>query len=162
MSKWLFAIVLATLAAPSLSLGAPQEPADAATVRAVQAIAAEFDRASRDRDLNAFLALFEENAVAIPPGAPPLVGKTAIAEWAKAVFGAFAIQGTHEPIESVVQGSLVICRGKATGQLVPTSGEEPVPFDNSYLHVYRRQPDGSLRYWWGAFNADAPPPAVSE
>ena len=162
MSKRLAILVLAAAALPSGSWEASQEHSDETTPRAVQIIAAEFDRAARERDLEAWLGLFAEDAVVMPAGEPPIVGKAAIVEWGRQVFDAFTIQAVHTPIESRVQGTLVISRGKAKGRMVPRREGDAVPFDNTYLHIYRRQPDGSLRYWWGAFNADGVAPADPE
>jgi hypothetical protein len=47
-------------------------------------------------------------------------------------------------------GDAVVIRGTAVGELVPKSGAAVVHVDSWFMQIYRRQADGSLRFWRGA------------
>lgn len=139
---------------------APPIRADAAAA-AVQRLLAIQDSVANAQDLQGFMQLIAEDAVFLPPGDPPLTGKSAIREWYEGLFQTFELQIRHFPGAVEVMGPVVIHRGSARGTLIPRAGGEPIPFDNKYLFVLQARPDGSLEHWRVMFNANPPPPSSS-
>ena len=110
---------------------------------------ATYDEANNRGNLDGLMVIFADDAIMMGDG-PEIVGKTAIRE----VIGGWVSAGcsvTHKPTETESYGAVVISRGNATGTCRDGSS-----FDNKYLHVYQRQPDGSLRYRRGAANTNRP------
>ena len=70
--------------------------------------------------------------------------------------------GVH-PLETYAIGDLVVARGVAGGTARPKAGGLAITMNNKFLMLFRRQPDGCLKVWRVAFNANlppAPPPAA--
>ena len=128
--------------------------AAAADEEAVKQLVAEFNRCAREKDLEAFLSHSVEDAVALAPGEPAVVGKEALRSWYKGFYVAFDIAMVHRPIETHSFGDVVIARGDATGSIRSVSGGEPMQVDNKYLFILKRQGDGSLKVWRAMFNAN--------
>lgn len=97
----------------------------------------------------------------LAPDQPAVVGKEAVREYYRAFYGAFTIEMRHEPVETHAVGDLVVNRGDGHGTVTPKAGGQPMPFNNKYLMVFRRQADGSLKVWRAAFNSNVPPVPLS-
>ena len=108
---------------------------------------AAYDAANNRGDLDGLMVIFANDAIMMGDG-PEIVGKNAI----RTVIGGWISAGcrvAHQPTETKSFGGIVVSRGNATGTCTDGSS-----FDNKYLHVYQRQPDGSFRYWRGAANTN--------
>jgi ketosteroid isomerase-like protein len=128
----------------------------AADEEAVRTLVVEFDRCAREKDLEKFLSHSVEDVIALAPGEPAVVGKKALRTWYKGFYAAFDVAMVHRPIETTSFGGVVIARGNAVGTIRSVSGGEPIPVDNKYLFVLKRQADGSLKVWRAMFNANGP------
>jgi ketosteroid isomerase-like protein len=141
---------------------APQVgPASAADVAAVARTVATFDSCARTGALDVFMGYVADDAEALFPDMPAIVGKQALRAFYGSYYGGFRIDGHHAPIETETIGDLVINRGEVHGTVTPKAGGQPMPVGNKYLMIFRRQPDGSLKVWRAAANSNAPatPPA---
>lgn len=125
---------------------------------AVARMLVSLDRIAAEEDLEELLSYVADDAVLMPPDEPAVIGVQAIAAWYRNAYDQVDFEMTHEPLEVDAAGDLIIHRGNATGTMTPASGGEPIRFDNKYLMVIRRQPDGSLQVWRVCFNRNAPPP----
>ena len=129
------------------------------TERAVVNLLANIDAATRTGDVELSLRCVTDDAINMPPDQPAVVGKDALRSWWQQFQGAFAVDMTHEPVETVDAGEFVIHRGNVTGTLTLKEGDEPVRLNNKYLWVLRKEADGGLKIWRGAFNSNVPPNA---
>jgi ketosteroid isomerase-like protein len=121
---------------------------------AVARLLATLDRIQAEADLQEFLPLLRDDAVFMPPDEPAVVGRQAIGEWYRNLYDAGQIDITHEPLEIDAFADVIICRGNARGTLTPKNGGEPIPFDNKFLMVLEKRPDGSLQIWRAMFNSN--------
>ena len=151
-------VAACTRSAPQVGL------ASAADVAAVARTVAIFDSCARTGALDVFMGYVAEDAVALFPDMPAIVGKEALRAFYGSYYSGFKIDGHHAPIETQTIGDLVINRGEVHGTVTPKAGGQPMPIDNKYLMIFRRQGDGSLRIWRAAANQNAPaaPPAQSK
>jgi ketosteroid isomerase-like protein len=141
---------------------APQlAPASAADVAAVARTVATFDSCARTGALDVFMGYSADDIVALMPDQPAMVGKEAVREFYRDFYGSFDVEMQHAPVETDVIGDLVISRGAASGSLTPKAGGQPMPFNNKYLMIFRRQGDGSLKVWRVAANSNTPPAPAS-
>ncbi|KPK83172.1 MAG: hypothetical protein AMS25_00780 [Gemmatimonas sp. SM23_52] len=125
---------------------------------AVARMLVSLDRIAAEEDLEEFLSYVADDAVFMPPDEPAIVGVQAIAAWYRNAYHQVDFEMTHEPLEVDAAGDHIIHRGNATGTMTPEGGGEPIPLDNKYLMVLKKQPDGSLKLWRACFNSNAPPP----
>lgn len=152
-------LLLATISVAAVSACTP-ERRPASTVQndmvAVSRMLVTLDRLTADGDLEALLEYFSEDAVMMPPGEAALIGTRQIGDWHRALFETFDVDVSHEPLETDVFGDMIIHRGNVRGTLQPKTGAAPVAFDDKYLFVIRRDPDGSLEIWRAIANANPP------
>lgn len=126
-------------------------------VAAVQQAVATFDSCARTGALDVLMGYVADDIVMLFSDQPAVVGKEATREFYRTFYGTFNIEMRHAPIETHTIGDLVISRGDAGGSLTPKAGGQPMPFNNKYLMLFRRQADGSLRVWRVAANSNVPP-----
>jgi ketosteroid isomerase-like protein len=126
---------------------------------AVARLMATLDRVVSEADLEGLAALVSDDAVYMLPEVPAIVGKRAIERWYRNLFETTSVEIHHEPLEMDAAGEYIIHRGVASGTMTPKSGGAPAEFDDKYLFVIRRTPDGSLQIWRAIFNSNAPTPS---
>ena len=152
--------VLTTLLAAACARPAPQlAAASDPDVAAVARLVATLDSCARTGALDVFLSLSADDVVMLAPDQPTVVGKDAVREYYRSLYGTFTIDMRHAPIETHAVGDLVVSRGDGRGTLTPKAGGQPMSFDNKYVMLFRRQADGSLKVWRVAFNSNVPPAA---
>ena len=117
---------------------------------------AQFDRDVGSGNLDGMMMLFGDDAVILGAGQAPIIGKPAIRAWWKGILEQFDVKGVHELGEVTSIGDVTVMQGQGRGTLTPKAGGPTVPIENWILHIYRRRPDGSLRFWRGAFGPAAP------
>lgn len=150
--------VVPLLVAAACARPAPQlSAASAADSAAVARIVATFDSCARTGALDVFMSHVDDGVVALMPDQPAMVGKNAVRESYRSLYGTFTFDMRHAPIDTYAVGDLVISRGDASGTLTAKAGGPPMPFNNKFLMVFRRQADGSLKIWRVAANPNAPP-----
>ncbi len=153
--------MLAILAAVVIAITcsrAADEPAGttADDMVAVSRMLVSLDRLAAEADLESFLGYVSDDAVFMPPDESAIVGAQAIREWYANLYELFTLEMTHEPLEVDVFGNVIVHRGNAKGIMTPKAGGEPITFDNKYLFVIKKQPDGSLKVWRAIFNSNTP------
>jgi ketosteroid isomerase-like protein len=118
---------------------------------------ARFSKAVANQDLDDLLALYDSKARLLPPNAPMAEGTAAIRQ----VFQGFIDMGANaldlQIVEVHESGDLVIDVGRyVLGIQLP--GGESMEDRGKYIDVFRRQPDGGLKFIADIFNSDLPPP----
>ena len=104
-------------------------------------------------DVDSATSLFAPEAVFLPPGQLPLEGTTAIRAWFTEMFANvrvvdFALQpgGVEE------HGEISIEHGSWKATFTPRDGSPNLPAGGTYLTVYGRFADGSVRMIRDTFN----------
>jgi ketosteroid isomerase-like protein len=123
---------------------------------ALQRALAQFDRDVGSSNLDGMMTLFADDAVIFGAGQAPITGKPTIRAWWKGILEQFDVKGVHEIGEVTSVGDVIVMQGQGRGTLTPKAGGTTVTIENWILQIYRRQPDGSLRFWRGAFGPAAP------
>ena len=110
--------------------------------------------ASSGGDIDEILEFWTDDAIVIPPGMPPVVGKEALRDY---VLGSLAIPGfriswTTGDIDVSADGTMAWIRGE---NLVEMTGEEgqPMAFPGRVITVWRREADGAWRCCADVWNA---------
>jgi uncharacterized protein (TIGR02246 family) len=114
-------------------------------------------------DADGWGAAFADDAVQMPPNAPPNVGKDEIQAFCGAFLSAFGAEFSLAPEEVQIAGAdWAFERGTYTITLTPKGGGEPIPDAGKYITVYQRQPDGSWAMARDIWNSSNPLPGVPE
>jgi len=121
------------------------------------ALTAAYDAAMSSGDAETLGTLYAEDAVSMPPNAPPLVGRAAIVADAAENFAAMSASLTSRSEGSYVMGDMAVEWG--TYSFSGTMADSDVTFsqDGKYVAILERQVDGSWKIVRDIWNADAPP-----
>lgn len=139
-------IALASLVLLGTLLGHPthaqeQSPDDAQA--AVRALIQRTEDANNAGDVDAWVALFADDAIYMPPNAPSVTTKAGLVEIARAGFRHQA--AIHlEPLEIQVFGDWAFARIRVTGKVTLQGTGEVVPVDVKQIVIYRQ---GAGRAW---------------
>lgn len=146
------AVVVTGLGLISCQTVAPRAEAGAS----VRQRLAQFDRDATAGKFDAMMTLFAPDVALFSSGQPPVVGKSSVASFWTSFLEQFNVrEAEHQIVEVTEFGDAVVVRGRALGTWDPKAGGPPLITDNWFLHIYKRQADGSFRLWRGAFGANA-------
>lgn len=127
-------------------------------VAALQELGKSYARAVLAGDADAVAALYTDDAVEMPPGAPERVGREAIRAGYQG--GGETTEFTMIPLQIEGRADLAYDRGGWSWTGVMPGTTEPRTEVGKYLAIARRQADGSWRWTAAIWNSDAPPPGV--
>jgi ketosteroid isomerase-like protein len=97
--------------------------------------------------------MFGPAAIFLPPGKPALEGTLAIRSWFTHIFANFSIQGfTLQPATVEQHGDLMIENGGWSATFQPKDGYPGMPAAGTYLTIYSRLLDASIRMIRDTFN----------
>jgi ketosteroid isomerase-like protein len=106
---------------------------------------------------------YAENAVSMDANQPILEGREAIlANYKKnrEQNDEYCESSIYEDVR--VFGDLAFVRGNDTGIYTPKDGGEPTKYDEKWVCIFERQPDGTWKCIIGIGNSNLPLPTLSE
>lgn len=110
-------------------------------------------------DTDAFVALYEEGAVLMPPNAPSITGGEAIRTVTGGLFDeATIVLDTVVYDELVIAGDWAFARDSYEVTSIPKAGGEEVQESLKSIRIWRRQADSSWKIARHIWNANEPPP----
>lgn len=130
-------LLLAAKAAPAQEAGA-----DSAAVRAV---AEAIIRADNAADLTRVMALYSDTALLLPPGSPPVRGRSAIRPRYASLFRDFLPELESEIYEVRATPAFGYVVGRTHGRFRGRRGQAERPVSDDYLLVAARESDGRWR-----------------
>jgi uncharacterized protein (TIGR02246 family) len=128
-----------------------------ADVKAIKSLIDDCSRAWNEGDYESYMALFDEEAMMLPPNAPTFGGIETIRSIYRTSFDSLDFNVTITTEEIQVCGDLAFSRDVWKGSMNPKDGSEPTIFDNKNLVIYKRQVDGSWKTWRAIYNSNTPP-----
>jgi len=108
-------------------------------------------------DAEKWIALWDEEGVQLPPGAPMVIGRPAIK---RGIEGSYAAR-KWEVFEIQVSGTFVdhelgFAYGNYKFAFQPRAGGARVLGDGKYETIFRKQADGSWKIFRDCFNSNVP------
>ncbi len=138
-SRWPFLLLAGAVACGSADeTRQADEDAIRALIRATQT-------ANNAGDVEAWVALFEDDAVYMPPMARDVTTRVGLRQVAETGFSTWASQVRMTPAEVVVSGDWAFARMRVTGMARRKDGTDSVAVDLKEIVIYHRQPDGGWR-----------------
>jgi uncharacterized protein (TIGR02246 family) len=119
--------------------------ADVTGVREIRAVASGIVAADNRRDLQRVLAYYAADAVLLPPGEAPVVGRDEIRPRYEALFASFTPEIEVRIDEACVGAALGFVRGHNGGRLVSRAAGETRLLDDVFLMVLRLESAGEWR-----------------
>ena len=149
-------LALTLCSVPLVAMQTGSQPARGASDPAIVAVADQYVKASLAGDAKAIAALYTDDAVEMPPNAPPVKGRAAIQQMYEGQFkgvkiGTFTL--TH--IDSRSSGDAGYDVGTYRQSLTPAGGAE-VKDTGKYVVVLKRV-SGSWKVAYAIYNSDLPP-----
>jgi ketosteroid isomerase-like protein/quercetin dioxygenase-like cupin family protein len=138
-------------ASPGMKKSSSANPGDD-----VRAFYQDFRQAAAASGSGDYASFFAEDALLLPPNAPPVSGRAAIREWQQSAGAEANDGGTPSSAaedELQMSGAFVIYRSTVKGQRTARSGAAAEPFETKYFDVLRRKPDGGyeiVRRMWSS------------
>lgn len=111
----------------------------------VRAVATGIVEADNAQDLDRVMEYYAEDAVLMPPGEDPVVGKERIRPRYQQLFASFLPSIENQVAEICVSGPLAFARGRTAGTLQPKAGGEPRQLDDAYTMILQKGRDGVWR-----------------
>ncbi len=97
--------------------------------------------------------LFASDGVFLPPAQPAIEGRAGIRAWFAELFGNIRVQGFGiEPASAQTYGDAVIEHGTWQAMFHPNNGAQALPGSGTYVTIYARVDDGSVRVIKDIFN----------
>ena len=131
-------------------------PASEADEAAIKGVHLRETRAIKEKDVAHFLALFDSDAVLMPPDGPPIVGKAALRSWFLRLTDGRSIDLDFSVDEIKVTAEWAFERFSFRQTVTPAGGGESITVRGKGNHVFRRQSDGSWKIARDIWNVEAP------
>jgi uncharacterized protein (TIGR02246 family) len=116
--------------------------------------------ALNNRDAEAWVGVFAEDAVQMPPNAPANVGKASIRSWAESFLHEFTVNFALLVTELQIAGNRAFESGGYTITLIPETGGQAIQDVGKYITIYQRLPTGSWAVARDIWNSDQPLPGM--
>jgi len=136
------------------SVGQADTTADAAAIEAIWPAYANIVEAG---DVDAYLALWTDDGIQMPPNEPPVAGKEHIRERFLALDEQVTISYDIENREVVVSDDVAYSRGVFAGTVTPKDGSESTHIEGKYMTILRRQPNETWKIHRDIWNFDTAP-----
>ena len=142
---------------PLLARQTGSQPAGTASDKAIIAVADQYVKATLAGDAKAIAALYTEDAVEMPPNAPPVKGRAAIQQMYEMRFKAVKVGNfSVAHLNSRSSGDAGYDVGTYRQTLTPTGGTEMK--DTGKYAVILKRVGGSWKIAYAIYNSDLPPP----
>jgi uncharacterized protein (TIGR02246 family) len=131
-------------------------PAEEAQIRAADSL---FAVGTNTGDADRVAGVYAEDALLMPPNAPPIKGRAAIREFWNGLLQPYAVVITLGTDQIEGRGDLAYVVGHYRFVTTPKAKGTPAmsPEDGKFLEVFKRQPDGSWRYVADMYSPNAAP-----
>lgn len=158
MTRSTAGILVAALLSPSARVAsAPECRPSASGAQAIRAVATGIVDADNRRDLEQVLAYYAADAVLMPPGEGPVVGRGRIRPRYEALFASFTPEIALEIEEACAEAGLGFVRGRNGGRLVWRATGEVRRLDDAFIMLLRLEPDGVWRISHLMWHRQGPP-----
>jgi uncharacterized protein (TIGR02246 family) len=127
----------------------PEAPLSDTEARAtIEAMMSGWDAAVEAGDPGANASVYTEDAIRMQPNMPALVGREAIQTWMQAEADTYTFEGSNERLEvRALSADWILFRSEGSFVRTPKAGGEPRVFQEKWLSLAQRQPDGTWKIY---------------
>ena len=137
---------------------APEDGPDTqADEAAINAIWSTYVSSLEAGDIDAWLSLWTEDGVQMPPNEPPVIGKSQLRARNGGALDVLTVEIHITNQEVGVTGDWAFSRGVYTATFSPKDGSEPIPVDGKFMTILKRQADGGWKIHRDIFNSNVAP-----
>jgi len=132
-------------------------PTPEADTAAINTIWSTYVSSLEAGDIDAWLSLWTEDGVQMPPNEAPVIGKDQLRQRNGAALDLFTVAIDITNQEVGVAGDWAFSRGFYTATFTPKDGSRPVPVDGKFMTILSRQSDGGWKIHRDIFNSNVAP-----
>ena len=124
---------------------------------AIQALNHEWEKRFENHDLAGLTALFTDDCIRMPQGAPASIGRAALEAAYRGDFADVWKTGAKVRLnaeEIILAGEYAFARGADT--ILQDEDDHPLEATSKWMFVYHKQADGSWKFHWVSFNRNQP------
>ncbi len=128
-------------------------------VEAAKTWVADYTAAVNAGDLDAVVALYQNEATSMPPDEPAISGVDALRSWYAPAFETYSFELATTVDEALVACDLAVLRSSYDQRITSKDGSESMTQHGSWLIVLREQDDGSWKLWrdmWSVVPSEQP------
>lgn len=116
-------------------------------VAAINAFYGQWSQALATRGADGYVSFFIDDGALLPPDGPAVEGKDAIRKWIQKALDEYETKDAKIEFGPVrVSNGWAVRRFTLSALRVPKRGSEPKRFNNKYLDVIQKQPDGTWKF----------------
>ncbi|MCW9706642.1 YybH family protein [Fodinibius salsisoli] len=94
--------------------------------------------AVNNENIDEYANILAEDAVWIPPGQQPIIGRKAFRQWLKPFFGKFSYDFSISDERFLVSGNWAFERAKFTSKMTPNSGGDPMAHSGTFTVLWNQ------------------------
>lgn len=94
--------------------------------------------AVNNEDIDAYANIIAKDAVWIPPGQQPIIGREAFKQWLEPFFGRYSYNFSISEPQFIVSGDWAFERAKFTSKMTPISGGAPMTHSGTFTVLWCR------------------------
>ena len=124
---------------------------------AINAIWSTYVSSLEAGDIDAWLSLWTEDGVQMPPNELSVIGKDQLRTRNGGALDLLTVEIDITNQEVEVTGDWAFSRGVYTATFAPKDGSEPIPVDGKFMTILKRQADGGWKIHRDIFNSNVAP-----
>ncbi|MEM7780554.1 MAG: SgcJ/EcaC family oxidoreductase [Pseudomonadota bacterium] len=121
---------------------------------AIAALWGSYEDALAAGDIDAWLSLWTQDGIQLPPGEPAVAGIEALRTRNGAALAAFNVTMEITLEETEILGDFAYSQGSYTAQFQPKGGGDALNVDGKFLSIMKRGEDGTWRIYRDMFNSN--------
>lgn len=147
--RFLLSFAVAAFVCSGLTTAAAQKAKSSENkdVAAINALYAQWNEALATRGADGYVSFFVDDGAVLPPDGPAVEGKEAIRKWMQKSLADYEIKDAKMEFGPVrTSNGWAVRRFSLAAMRVPKDGGVPRYFNNKYLDVIQKQPDGQWKF----------------
>lgn len=124
-------------------------------IDAIRVLNEQWEKGFENHDLAGMTALFTEDCIRMPQGAPASIGRLALEAAYRRDFADVWKTGAKVRLnaqEIIVAGEYAFARGADTP--IQDQEDDQPEATSKWMFVYQKQPDGNWKFHWVSFNSN--------
>jgi uncharacterized protein (TIGR02246 family) len=124
-------------------------------IDAIRTLNQQWEKSFENHDLTGLTALFTEDCIRMPQGAPASIGRPALEAAYRRDFADVWKTGAKVRLnaqEIIIAGEYAFARGADT--LVQDEDDPQLEATSKWMFVYHKQADGTWKFHWVSFNSN--------
>jgi uncharacterized protein (TIGR02246 family) len=149
-------IVLLLFAFALFACSTDEKLDDTVDLDSLESLSKEVEKVWNEGDFEGFMTLIDDEAIFKGPDNSSVVGIEALRDFYNGFFNTLSFDVEIISEEIFVFGDYAYSLEIWTGSMTPKDGSAPIEFDNTDMSIYKKQADGTWKFWRVMYNSNSP------